>query len=202
MKKFVVTLLLASISIVSFGQADEQIKSYSPSNAIPEFLGIQVNGKRDAVIDAFKSKGFIVVGDINKGNVASMKGTVSGKQFELMIVSSPKSKIVWKFSVFLPEQSTWNSLKNNYFDYLKILSSKYGEPEKTYEFFSSPYKEGDGYEMTGVGVEKSHYSAFWSDEKGISISITKWKQVKISYENQNNSKIAEKETSEVDSTIF
>jgi hypothetical protein len=121
----------------------------------------------------------------------------------LIIVSSPKSKIVRKFSVYLPEQSSWNSLLNDYTRYKKTLTDKYGNPGDSFDFFSSPYKLGDGYEMTAVAAEKATYAAYWT-LKGysLSIEISKWKQVRISYENDNNSKIAEKEQKDIDSNIF
>ena len=201
--KFLITsFLFTSITLVSYGQSVEQTKPNSSSTQIPEFLGIRIGGKRDAVISAFKTKGFVVEGGIGKGNVVSMKGIVGDSQYELHIVNTPKSKLVWKISVYLQVEDSWDDLKDSYYKYLKILTNKYGNPEETFEFFSSPYKEGDGNEMIGVAAEKSHYSAFWNNEKGISINISKWKQVNISYQNQVNLKLANKEESELDTNIF
>jgi hypothetical protein len=36
----------------------------------------------------------------------------------------------------------------------------------------------------------------------LSIDISKWKQVKIAYENTNNAKLVEKEQKDIDSNIF
>ena len=169
---------------------------------IPEFLGIEVDGKRDEVIQKFKAKGFIVDGDI-EGTVVSMKGSVGNRNFELNIVSTPKTKVVWKFAVYLPKQSTWNSLLDDYTRFKMTLTDKYGNPEQSFDFFSSPYKLGDGYEMTAVAAEKAHYASYWT-LKGyaLSIDISKWKQVKIAYENTNNAKLREKEQKDIDSNIF
>jgi len=169
-----------------------------------EFLGIKVDGKRDAVINAFKLKGFKVNPDydVNKDLVIRMNGEAGGKRLEVAIVCTPKSKTVWKFSVYLSKQSSWYSLKNDYEEYLKLLSDKYGEPKSKYAFFSSPYEEGDGYEMTAVAVEKCIYAAYWSNQIGISIKISKYNQVNIGYENAVNSALDDKETAELDKTIF
>ncbi len=186
MKNYFLLFLLSLTSYLSLAQ---------------EFLGIKVDGKKDAAINAFKSKGFRVDSDINK-DVVTMIGNAGGKNFEINIVCSPKSKTVWKFSVYLPAQISWESLRSDYYEYLKILTDKYGEPKSKFSFFSSPYEEGDGYEMIGVGVEKCTYSAYWSDQIGISIKITKYKQVNIRYENAVNSAIDDKEKAELNKTIF
>ncbi len=186
MKKIILVILVINIFHSSYGQ---------------EFLGIKVDGKSQDVVNAFKAKGFVSKTQTNP-NVVTLNGTVSGKSFEVLVVSTPKSKTVWKISVYLPQKTSWYSLKSEYEEYLKILTDKYGIPENSYTFFSSPYSEGDGYEMTGVSSEKCNYAAFWSEERGISIEISKYKQVNISYQNNTNTILNRKEKAEVDKDIF
>ncbi len=164
-----------------------------------EFLGVKVDGKKETVIAAFKSKGFAPSGEMSD-NVVTMKGVAAGKNIEINIVSTPLTKTVWKFSVYLPKQSNWYSLKAQYEEYLKLLTEKYGEPTNMYNFFSSPYEEGDGYEMTAVYAEKCHYAAFW--KQGYAINISQWKQVNIVYENDVNSDLNRKEKDQVNKNIF
>ena len=173
MKKLIMVaiILIASMSVYS-----------------QEFLGIKVDGKKTDVVQQFKNKGFIVKSEPSK-TVTTMVGTVAGKKTEVNVVSSPISQIVWKFAVYLPEQTSWYSLKDEYNEFLITLTNKYGAPENVYAFFSSPYYEGDGYEMQAVYMEKCTYSAFWSDSIGIMLQISKYKQVKISYENSKNSQL-------------
>jgi len=168
-----------------------------------EFLGIKVDGKKDAVIQSFKSKGFKIKSDsdINK-DVVTLEGMAGTNNIDIAIVCTPKTKTVWKFSVRLPEKTTWTSLKNDFEQYLEILINKYGEPQKKYNFFSSPYKEGDGYEMTALSAEKCFFSAYWTDNLGVSIKISKFKQVNISYENVINSSLYDKERDELNKSIF
>lgn len=202
MKKITLSFIFGLFTLFTSAQSDRAATLQNFGKEIPEFLGIEVDGKRDEVIEKFKAKGFIVKGDIDKP-VLSMKGSAGNINFELNIVSTPKSKIVRKFVVYLPEQSSWNSLLNDYTRYKKTLTDKYGNPGDSFDFFSSPYKLGDGYEMTAVAAEKATYAAYWT-LKGytLSIEISKWKQVRIAYENENNSKIAEKEQKDIDSNIF
>ena len=163
-----------------------------------EFLGVKVDGKKDATIAIFKSKGFILSSD--KGNVAVLNGSAGGKKVDLFISYTPISKLVWQFKIFLPEKTSWYSLKAEYQEYLDLLTEKYGEPKDKFNFFSSPYEEGDGYELQAVELEKCSYSAFW--EKYYSVSITKWKQVKIAYENEVNSALDDKETKQINKNAF
>jgi len=166
-----------------------------------EFMGVKVEGDKATFISKFKAKGFIITRAENS-NVVTMKGTVGGKQYELLISSTPKTKQVWKVSVYLPEATSWSTLKSEYEDYLGILTEKYGEPEKKYSFFSSPYDEGDGYEMSAIKLEKCNYSAFWSSSVGIYIAISKFQQVRISYENEKNSALDDLEKKQINSQIF
>ena len=188
MKKGIMILLLTFLTIISFSQ---------------EFIGIKVDGNINDVVEKFKGKGLKVS---NRGsstpNVISMEGIVGNRNLELNIVCTPTTKIVWKFAVYLPKQTLWTSLKSEYEEYLDLLTKKYGKPKSTYNFFSSPYKEGDGYEMTAVAVEKCTYSAFWPGNLGLYIEISKWKQVKINYENRTNSALSKIEQDEIKNKIF
>jgi hypothetical protein len=131
-----------------------------------------------------------------------MEGNIGSKTYEIVISVTPKTKQVWKLSVYLPKSENWSRIKDEYNEYLDLLTTKYGKPEKTYAFFASPYKEGDGYEMIAVGLEKCYYTAFWEDTIGVSIQISKFKQVNVSYENKKNSELRDAEKKEIDSNIF
>jgi hypothetical protein len=187
MKKGIMILLFTFLTIISFSQ---------------EFIGIKVDGNINDVVEKFKGKGLKVSNRNSTPNVISMEGIVGNRNLELNIVCTPTTKIVWKFAVYLPKQTLWTSLESEYEEYLDLLTKKYGEPEKKYNFFSSPYEDGDGYEMTAVAVEKCTYAAFWPENLGLFIEISKWKQVKINYENITNSAIARKEEAEIKNKIF
>lgn len=186
MKKQYIILLLVLSTNLTFGQ---------------EFLGIKVDGKMSEVVEKFKLKGLKVT-DGTTPNIKIMEGFVGDRNLEVYIKCTPITKTVWAFNVYLPKQIMWSSLKSEYEEYLDLLSKKYGEPEKTYNFFSSPYKEGDGDEMTAVGRDKCVYTAFWSESTGLYISISEFKQVVINYENMKNSELNKKEKDEVKDKIF
>jgi hypothetical protein len=164
-----------------------------------EFMGVKVEGSRSQITEAFKAKGFTVLQNSPENNVVTMKGTVNSNTVELYASFTPRSNKCWALTVFLPEKTSWYSLKDQYKDYLNILIEKYGEPNNKYSFFSSPYYEGDGYELQAVRLEKCTYSAFWSN---VSIQISKFKQVKIHYENATNAALDDEEKKKVNLNNF
>jgi hypothetical protein len=164
-----------------------------------EFMGIKVEGTKSEIISRFKEKGFkIRSADIK--NIIPFYGELGTQKIEVNVVFTAKSGLAWKFAVYLPEQSSWYSLKNDYEQYLAVMTSKYGEPDKTYSTFLNPYYEGDGYEMSAVGIDKCLYYASWKDY--YTIEITKYKQVKISYYNPTNSQIDDKEKNQIQTNAF
>lgn len=182
---FTITSIFLLISINSLAQ---------------EFMGIKVAGTKDIAIQSFKNKGFSLIEDSD--GAATMKGKIGTDKVELFIIYTPLSKTVWKFGIYLPEESAWTYLKSSYNKYLSLLTEKYGEPEKSYSFFGSPYDEGDGYEMTAVNVDKCMYAAFWKKEIGVRIKISNSKQVSIAYENEINATLDDVEKKSINSKVF
>jgi hypothetical protein len=69
--------------------------------------------------------------------------------------------------------------------------------------FDSPYFYGDGYELQAVGLEKCHYSALWEVENTtILLTISKFKQINIQYENDALTAQKNREQSEIDAKTF
>lgn len=187
MKKLLTILMLCIISL-----------GYSQ-----EFLGIKVDGSLYETVAKFKAKGFRV-SETGK-NMIALTGTVQLKELTVLIVSSPKTYKVWKFIVYLPERSSWYTLKGEYKDYVNIFKNKYGNPsaESTFEYFQDPYYEGDGYEMQAVRSEKVTYSTYWIyDTVAYSVKIDKLECVTLSYENRVNYIIHKKETDEQNYSTF
>jgi hypothetical protein len=126
-------------------------------------------------------------------------GTVGGKDAEIFAVFTPKSQKLWKVVVDFAEADgvSYNDLKSHWNGYVKILTEKYGEPDKRYEFFTSPYFEGDGYETQALRLGKANSDAFWDSGAtgagGMSCAITKYLEIRISYEDEYFSKIDDQE---------
>jgi hypothetical protein len=133
-----------------------------------------------------------------------MKGKASNDEVELYIFVTPKSRIVWKFAVYLNEETSWYSIKSDYEKYLGLLEEKYGEAKSKYNFFIRPYYEGDGYEVSAVKLDNCRYAAFWDDVNGLNlnISISKYMQIEIDYESVKNVAIKTKELEELNKRTF
>ena len=167
-----------------------------------QFDGVNISGDLPTAVSSYKAKGYILSKTITNGVI--MNGKIGNTEIELYLFTTSKSKKVYKATVYLPIKETWYAIKQNYQDYLEVLTTKYGTPNKSYDFFSKPYFEGDGYEMSALGLEKCTFSAYWLDidNTSIVIEISKYKQVKISYENNANQKIASAERDAINNVSF
>ena len=146
-----------------------------------DFMGVKVDGTVSDVVRNMSAKGFTVVK--KEPTYLSMKGKVGTENVEFIAVFTPVSKLCWKFAIYFDEENSWYSLKNKYNEMLTMMTTKYGTPKNEFSFFVKPYYEGDGYELTAIAIEKAYYSAYWNN---ISVEISKYKQVSISYENPDN----------------
>ena len=155
-----------------------------------EFMGVKPDSSRDYVVKQLVKKGLIL--DRVEETSTSLKGSLNGSPITVYVLNTSKTKLCWKIGVYFEKQESWSSLKSQYENLLQNLTKKYGEPTKSYHFFISPYEEGDGYEITGVGVDKCRYVAFF-DSVNILIKITTLQEIVISYENEFNSKIDDNE---------
>jgi len=166
------------------------------------FDGISISGDFTSTLQKFKSKGYIVEEIFPEG--ATLKGKVASTNIEVYLFKTPKTNKVFKASVYLPKKDNWNDLKYQFNNYHNLFLEKYGKTTDRFQFFSSPYYDGDGYEMQAVEKEKCTYSSYWSNLAGASYSveITKYRQVKITYENDELFILKDKEASEIKSQVF
>lgn len=196
MKKFLFLIALPfAIAVTSVAQLSAPSKTpvlKTNQDPIPEFMGIKVEGSMESLISAFKAKGFTL--NEKTDTYLSMKGKMAGTTIDVDMAFTPKSKKCWKLLVYLPKQNNWYAIKRQFQEYKDVLVEKYGQPNSDYHFFISPYYEGDGYEMTAVAVDKCRYSSYWGNS--MNIEISKFKQVRIGYENTINSDLLDKEKKE------
>lgn len=187
MKKLITTTLII-IFLVSTGMSQV-------------FDGVSISGDFNTALQKFKSKGYVAE-TFPEGAV--LKGKVASNDIEVYLFKTPKTHKVFKASVYLPKKNNWNDLKYQFNSYHNLFLEKYGKTTDRFQFFSNPYYEGDGYEMQAVENEKCTYSSYWSNLEGASYSveITKYRQVKITYENDELFRLKDKESSDIKSKIF
>ena len=174
---FILTLIFA----VSHMQATGHIK----------FMGIEVSGDYESFKDSLLSKGFTYMSSFE--TLHKFYGKFANEVVTLNVLASPKSKTVCKVIVYFPKRDDWHELKKDYFAKKEMYKSKY-PMDRDYEFFLSPYEEGDGYEMRAVVRDKCRYISFYLAMGGhIIVEIYKTAQLKVVYEDRENIKVAKQE---------
>jgi len=160
-----------------------------------KFKGIPLTGNVNSFSQELVKLGFVIVE--SNGNIITMEGEFINKKCEVLVVGSKTTNIIWKVIAYLPEETNWYSLKNNYLEIKNQFQQKYGDG-RSYEFFSKPYEEGDGYEMQALGLEKCRYITFFETELGtISVDVSKYKQISIGYEDKINLEIKKNEAESI-----
>jgi len=155
------------------------------------FKGISFDTDAKSFKEQLVAAGYTITSEdkLPSSRVYSFEGNFAGNiNCEVLVFTSLDESCIGKVVVYLPKQEyNWSYLKRDFNKMKDAYEQKYGAPIKDYHFFSSPYEEGDGYEMTAVKVEKCHYATFWeTEETGIYIEISKYCQVKITYEDKKN----------------
>lgn len=164
-----------------------------------KFKGIDIDGSFTSFISKLKATGGYK--DLRlDGELVGVEGSFAGySNVTIMPVKTAKTSTVWKVAVFLDDSESWSTLKSQYRTLKENLSLKYGTPQ-SYEFFSDPYYEGDGYEIQALRKEKCTWVSFFEAEEGtvyVEITSTGYKGcVHIVYEDKANTAIknAEKRT--------
>lgn len=180
MKRFLLTMCAVILAVAL--QAQEHMT----------FKGIAMGCDLTTFISKLQAQGFTQ--ELIQDNVALLKGDFAGKSnCSIIVGATKKSKKVWKVVVNFPERSSWYSLKDDYISFKESYTKKYGKP-RAYEFFSSPYDEGDGYELQAVRLEKCTYSSYYTIEEGsICLTIGSDENVEVHYEDKITSEIKERE---------
>lgn len=143
MRKFLVLLLACLLSTTVYAQ--EHLT----------FKGIPIDGNLNSFVSKLKAQGWNGV-EVNEEN-AILEGIFGGESCKLLLYSTKSTKTVYQAVVILNNDSSWSSLKTTYNEYKALLKSKYGKGT-SYEFFTSPYEEGDGYEMSALRNDKCTYA--------------------------------------------
>lgn len=172
---FILTMLL--VTTLAWLKAQEHMM----------FMKTSIDGTISEFATKMRAKGFVQK-EVDK-NLIIMEGEFMGKDCEIGIYGTSRTKTVWKvLVVFIKDYTSWYSIKRDYTDIVDIYTEKYGIPSDTYHFFSSPYYEGDGYEIQALKRDKCTYRNFWMNlEYGnIEVSMTKNANIKIGYEDRLN----------------
>lgn len=165
--------------------------SYLNATSHIKFMGIEVTGSYESFKDSLKAKGFTYMSSFE--NLHNFYSKFATEIVKLCIVSSTKSNTVFKVIVYFPAKDNWKELKRDYFTKKEMYKQKY-PLDRDYEFFSSPYEDGDGYEMRAVIQDKCRYVSFFLAIGGhITVEIDKSAQIMVVYEDRENMKLGRNE---------
>lgn len=196
---------IPSINKQSKNESSENTEAPIPPQIVDDghshltFRQLPITGDIYAFINNMESFGYKVeMPYSNEYCVAIMKGQFAGiNNCQVIVVSTPRTKIACRVVISLPEEQVWFKLISQYNEFKEKLTKKYGKPQ-SYEFFSDPYSEGDGYEMTALAVEKCNYASYFDDNDGtIVVRLNKEGSVGIVYEDKYNSNLGETERNSI-----
>jgi hypothetical protein len=176
MKKFLLTI--CTLLILALAQAQEHMT----------FKDIPMDCDITTFISKLESKGYKT--EIVRDNAVLLTGNFAGKDdCSIIVLCTTNSKLVHRVVVDFPERTTWSALKSEYNTFKESYTKKYGDPQ-SFEYFSNPYYEGDGYELQALRLEKCTYKSYYKTPLGyIMLEIYKDKYVKVTYEDAINVKI-------------
>ena len=181
MKKSILVILCCLFSCALYAQEKHM-----------EFKGIPLNGTLSSFIQKMKVKGYKTI--YTEDNAVIMEGEFIGKSASIAILASPKSKIVWKVGINFKKETSWSSLKSEYYKIKESYIKKYGKPLQSFERFFKPYYEGDGYELQALKLDKCTYESYFETPEGmIFVGMDSSGCISIGYEDGINLKIARKE---------
>ena len=177
-------------------EQEKQEEKKKQKSGTLKFKGVDIEGNIDSLIDNMKSLGLTISNFYPDNYFYLMNGTFIGKECSLSILYTPNERLVCKLIVSFDEKSSWNLLKEEYFQLKDLFKKKYIEYTNI-ETFDEPYFDGCGKELEAINNELFKYSTYFKFDNGvIVIEVSSYGNVDLVYENEGNFKIYQKEQEE------
>ena len=184
MKKTILTLAACAMAALASAQDGHLL-----------FKGVEVTGTVQSFAESLKGKGFTVARD------GSAEGMFAGNHVVVSLETTPLSKTVSTVTALLDVRQSWRELREDYDTYRINLTEKYGPSKASQEHFYGAYREGDGFELRALQMEKCTWSSMWDKEDGrITISIVntdKGCRLMITYADAEGTALAAREVNEI-----
>lgn len=157
------------------------------------FDGVYIGGSASEVASKLRSKGYKQI--TYEQNFYTFTTIIEGEEVEVYLIETPETKKAAKIVLYFPKREGWNKILNEYMRYANLLKDKYGVPYKCVNEFTQPYFLGDGYELQALKMEKCNYGCVWLKigNMNIEVEISKYVQLKIAYENEENMTLNQEE---------
>ena len=181
MKRILSLIAIVFVSCTMlFGQEHLKIKN------------IPIDGTVQSMYAKLKATGLKPMPDVP----GALQGTFAGMDdCAFLIIGSDRTNTVYKVGVMTQFIDSWSSLKSMYLRLKEQYINKYNDCQ-SFEFFSSPYYEGDGYEMQALRMDKCTYASYFETPEGIISLEIKDKCIFITYEDAINLEKAKAEFGE------
>jgi hypothetical protein len=152
MKK-IIALVLLFITILA--SAQEHLK----------FKNVPIDGSLNSFVQKLNDEGLALDLEKYSNQIAVLHGDFAGLSNCTFHILTTKSGTVCKVMVTSDNYYSWRTVKSEYNKYKELYLGKYTY-EAEYEFFSRPYYEGDGYELSAIALDKAHFVTFFKAEGG------------------------------------
>ena len=187
-------LLTIAVLIFSF-----MLVMVQNSNNHLTFEGIPITGTLESFVQKLGAKGFRKM--YSGESCVAFKGDFAGYSgCKILVFRIPNRNIVHEVGVFLPEESSWTRLEEQYNQFKDMLTIKYGEPAS----HSETFKEGastfnDDAKMISLKEGNCDYEAEWKVDNGyirvkIFLSDTDGGYIRLGYFDKINDALAPKAT--------
>ena len=154
------------LTIVAFIFSFMFVMAQTPNKHLT-FKGIPITGTLESFAQKLEAKGLKKVYS-DKTRVL-LEGEFAGYSgCNILVGKVPNRNIVYHVSVFLPEESSWARLEEQYNQFKDMLTNKYGEAT----LHSEKFKEGastfsDGAKMSSLKEGNCNYWTQWAVDNGI-----------------------------------
>lgn len=134
-----------------------------------KFMGIPINGTLESFTQKLVAKG--LKREHAWEDDVLLKGTFAGKSGSgVCVMRIPSRNIVYKVVVCLPSKDTWEWLEDDYTEFKRMLTSKYGDPFKYSESFKEGTYVGSDYlKISALKEGKCDYHSSWGLNEGFII---------------------------------
>jgi hypothetical protein len=152
--------------ILAMSQTANSISQEQEQDTIEhlKFLDIPIDGKVSTFVTKLQGKGFKK--EQEEQSMILLSGIFAGQSCPIAVVASPKTHTAYRVGILLPEERSWNSLKQSYNNWKKRYISKYGEAKDSNESFENPEDEKLGRELYALSNDKCNYSTVWEVNGG------------------------------------
>ena len=184
------------LTIVAFIFSFMFVMAQTPNKHLT-FKGIPITGTLESFVQKLGAKGFRKI--YSAESCVAFKGDFVGYSgCKILVFRIPNRNIVHEVGVFLPEESSWTRLEEQYNKFKGMLTNKYGEPASHSETFKKRASTfSDAAKMRLLKEGNCDYWTQWEVDNGtirvkIFLSDTDGGYIRLGYFDKINDALADK----------